>query len=96
MQARAKVDGNQSQIVMQLRGLGLSVRSTAMVGQGFPDIIVGYRGRNFIFEIKDPAQPPSKRRLTPLEVIFAEEWKGQVDMIEIVDDALTFMGIEHE
>lgn len=85
--ARAKVDGNQNEIVRQLREMGVSVHSTAPLGRGFPDIICGTRKKNFLFEIKDPAQPPSKRRLTDDEQAWHQLWDGQVHVIETWMDA---------
>lgn len=87
---RAKrIDANQKQIVKQLRQLpGVSVKITSMVGDGFVDAVIGYRGRNYLAEIKDPSQPPNKRKLTPDEQRFHKDWKGQVAIIECLDDAL--------
>ena len=93
MRRAAKVDDNQAKIVGGLRGLGATVRSTAALGEGFPDIIVGLRGRNWLLEIKDGSKPPSARKLTEHEVLFAKEWRGQVDVVENLDDALRVMGL---
>ena len=86
MRRAAKVDGNQNAIVSDLRKLGCSVAITSALGKGFPDIVVGLRGRNYLFEIKDPAQPPSKQRLTPDERDFAGDWFGQYSVITSVED----------
>lgn len=105
MRRAARIDANQPQIVNDLRGLGCVVWSTAGVGNGFPDIVVGHKGRNYLFEIKDPEKPPSKRRLTVKEMDFCSVWekpgwvtacKGQVDTIETVEDAMEIMGIERK
>lgn len=87
---RAKrIDANQNQIVKQLRQLpGVSVKITSMVGDGFVDAVIGYMGRNYLAEIKDPNQPPSKRKLTPDEQRFHKDWKGQVAIIQCFEDAL--------
>lgn len=79
-------DANQGQIVQQCRDLGYSVAVTSDLGNGFPDIMVGTAGFNLMFEIKDPSQPPSKRRLTPNEVDFHAGWRGQIDVVETIDD----------
>jgi hypothetical protein len=57
-----------------------------MVGHGFVDIVVGYAGANALVEIKDPEQPPSKRRLTEDEQKWHEEWKGTAKIIETFED----------
>lgn len=92
MRKNAKRDGNQDQIVAELRQAGVSVAVTHQLGGGFPDIVTGFRGQNYQFEIKDPGQPPSKRKLTPAEEKYHDEWKGQVDIILSADEALNIMG----
>ena len=50
--SRARVDANQPSIVEDLRKLGASVLHIHMVARNSPDIVVGYRGKNYLFEIK--------------------------------------------
>jgi len=85
-----RTDDNQFDIVRDLAKMGLSVRSTAMVGSGFVDIVVGdpETKHNFLFEIKNPEQPPSKRKLTDDEQEFHDTWRAQVDVIETAHDAM--------
>lgn len=75
-----------------LRRIGASVFSLHKVGQGCPDLLVGYRGRNWLIEIKNPDQVKSKRRLTPDEKEFHDSWRGQVAIVETVDEALAVLG----
>lgn len=89
----ARTDDNQTEIVQALRQCGCSVQSLAMVGQGVPDILVGFRGRNWLFEIKDGSKPPSRRSLTDDEQTWHLRWEGQVDTVEHVDDALRLLGL---
>lgn len=89
MRKRGRVDGNQAQIVKELRQAGCSVAMTSDLGCGVPDILVGLRGVNVWAEIKDPNQPPSKRRLTPDEKEFHAAWKGQVCVIETAEELLS-------
>ncbi len=86
-----KIDGNQTDIVQGLRKVGYSVAITSAAGDGFPDIVVGAKGKNYLFEIKDPAKPPSHRRLTPKQVKFHRDWWGQISVIETIDDALAVL-----
>lgn len=90
---RAKrVDDNQKRIVDELRKIpGVTVSHTHMIGQGFPDIVVGCKGRNYLFEIKNPRQPKSKRVLTPDEVSWHDGWTGQVDIVETVYDIINII-----
>jgi len=87
----ARVDRNQSSIVEALRKLGASVLHLHTIGKGAPDIAVGYKGRNALIEIKDGAKPPSARKLTPDEQKFHAEWRGQVAIIESIDEAVAFI-----
>lgn len=89
-----RVDANQPQIVSDLRALGYSVVSLARVGSGCGDILVGVRGHNLLFEIKDPAQPKSKRLLTDEECSFHLHWRGQIATIETTEQALDLIGIK--
>jgi hypothetical protein len=88
-----RVDANQSTIVKELRKLGAVVQSIADLGAGAPDLLVAYKGRNWLFEVKDWRQPPSKRRLTPQEKQWHQLWQtaGQVSVIETTEDALKVM-----
>lgn len=95
MRRAARIDDNQKQIVGELRQLpGCTVTSTAGVGNGFPDIVVGYQGINYLFEIKDPAKPPSARKLTEHEHRFHEAWTGQISVIQATEEAMEIMGIK--
>lgn len=76
MRRAAKVDANQSQIVDALRSCGASVQPLHMVGGGVPDLLVGYRNRTALIEVKDSQQPPSKRQLTPDQLDWHAAWRG--------------------
>ena len=89
----ARKDGNQTDIVTSLRQCGVSVFITHTLGGGFGDIVCGWMGRNYVFEIKDPALPPYHRRLTKDEEKWHQEWGGQVSIILTTEDALKVMGI---
>lgn len=70
----------------QVRKLGWACSSTHVIGKGFPDIAVGARGKNYFFEIKDPMQTKSGKKLTPDEIKWHAEWTGQVHIAETIDD----------
>lgn len=93
MRRAARVDDNQGQIVDALRRVGCSVWSLAGVGKGFPDLAVGFRGRNLFLEVKDGSKPPCKRKLTPDEEAFHASWRGHVAVVESVEDALKIVGV---
>lgn len=88
MRRAARVDANQAEIVEVLRAVGASVWITSSIGDGGPDIVVGYRGRNFLYEIKDGEKYASKTRLTADEREFHESWHGIVFIVRSVDEAI--------
>lgn len=79
-----KTDKNQQQIIDALRDCGVSVVNTAMVGNGFPDICVGFQKKTYLFEIKRD----KKYILTPAEIEFMRIWKGQMNIITNLDDVM--------
>ena len=88
MRKAAKVDANQEQVVSVLRGYGATVQSLATVGKGVPDLLVGYRGRNFLMEVKDGSKIPSLRKLTPDQEIWHSGWKGSVCVVNTPSEAV--------
>jgi Holliday junction resolvase len=78
-----RVDDNQSKVVKALRDLGATVQHLHAVGKGCPDIVVGFKGKNLLLEIKDG----DKKVLTPDQVNWHKLWKGQVSVVTSVDDA---------
>ncbi len=71
-----KIDANHNDVADYLRAVGWSVFSTAALGSGFPDLLVGRPGFAAVVEVKDGAKPPSARKLTPDEQRFAESFTG--------------------
>ncbi|MEW5968993.1 MAG: hypothetical protein AB1706_03840 [Pseudomonadota bacterium] len=84
----ARIDANQNEIVKALRQVGASVQSLASNGKGCPDLLVGFRGVNWLLEIKDGQKVKSARKLTPDQVEWHESWCGQVHVIESIDQAI--------
>jgi hypothetical protein len=91
MRRRGRVDGNQAQIVDDLRKFGASVQSLSSIGGGCPDLLVGYRGLNFLFEVKDPKQKPSDRILTEDELKWHSGWRGNCRTIESSEQAIDLL-----
>jgi Holliday junction resolvase len=84
-----RVDMNQRNIIEALRDVGATVTDTHSLGKGFPDIVVGHAGLNYLFEIKHP----ENGSLTPDEKNFRVTWAGQADTITCWRDAFEIMGI---
>ncbi|KWN80844.1 hypothetical protein WM24_23700 [Burkholderia ubonensis] len=91
MRRAARVDDNQAEIVVGLRKIGASVTPIHQVGNGCPDLAVGYRGRTVLFELKDPKQPLSKRKLTDDEAIWFGSWRGEAYVIETIEQAIEYL-----
>jgi hypothetical protein len=91
MRRAAKVDRNQAEIVAALRAIGCSVQPLHGVGDGCPDLLIGYRGVNHLAEIKDSAKPPSARELTPDQQKWHVEWRGHAMVITSVEEAIAFV-----
>jgi hypothetical protein len=88
MRRAARVDSNQKKIVDALRRCGASVLITSQLKNCF-DILVGYKGVNYIVEIKDGDKPISQRKLTKGEQKFCDEWQGgKYYVIESIEQAL--------
>ncbi len=85
-----KRDLNQDEIVEALRDIGATVVSITMVGGGAPDLIVGFRGLNYLMEIKNPAHRTSK--LSDKQITWHESWKGDVSVVWSIEEALETVG----
>lgn len=92
MHRTRKVDSNQAELVKQIRKIpGVSVLHIHVVGKGAPDVIIGYKGKNFLAEIKDPGKFKSQRKLTEDEEKFRNSWCGQVQTVETFDDVIRIL-----
>lgn len=88
MRRAAKTDANHQEIVKGLRKSGCTVLDLSAVGNGCPDIAVGRAGINWLFEIKDGSKPPSARKLTMMEQAFFATWRGNVQVVKSLDEAI--------
>jgi hypothetical protein len=91
MRRAAKVDRNQAEIVAALRAAGASVQSLAAIGAGCPDLLVGFRGKNMLMEVKDGLKPPSGRMLKPDQVEWHIGWRGHAQVVNSADEALAML-----
>ena len=83
-----KVDTNQAEIVDALRKAGASVFDLHEVGRGLPDILVGYRNKNYLMEIKY-----KKGVLNAKENDFFDNWQGQAIVVYTAEQALRVIKI---
>lgn len=88
----ARTDANHAEIVIALRQVGASVYDASPMGKGFPDLIVGFRGVNYLIEIKNPLSYYGRHGLNKLQEAFVAQWQGKVSVIRTVGEALSAIG----
>ena len=87
----ARADANQPEIVKQLRKLGMSVQCN------MDDILVGWQGKNYWIEIKDPEKTLNKdgsyksTSLKDSQKKLLAEWKGQYHVCHSLEQILEVM-----
>ena len=72
---------------MALLKAGASVQTLAVCGQGVPDLLVGYQGRNVLLEVKTASGKLNKR-----QVEWHCDWRGQVEIVRSAEEALAVIG----
>lgn len=92
MRRAARTDGNHSEILAALRKAGAGVCDLSRVGQGCPDALVSYHGQWYLVEIKDRAQPPSRRKLRPTQRDWHAQHSAKVHVITSAEEALRAIG----
>jgi len=92
MRRIARTDDNQKEIVVALRQVGASVQPIHTLGKGVPDLLIGFRGQNFLLEVKDGSKPPSQQKLTPDEKEWHKMWRGNVATVSTVEEAMAGIG----
>jgi Holliday junction resolvase len=86
--AAAKRDKNEPEIIAALLAVGASV--SQLSGRGLPDLLVGFKGVNYLLEVKNKE---SGGKLKPDQVEFIASWQGRpVVVVWNVDDALKAIG----
>ena len=96
MRKAAKIDANQTEIVCALRAAGATVQSLAATGKGCPDLLVGYKGINYLLEIKDGKKTPSEQRLTPDQIHWHLHWGGMVHVVKNTEEALKILKAKND
>ena len=80
---RHRADDNQGPIVAGLRAIGVHVAITSQVGDGFPDLVVSYRGWWSPIEVKG-----SGEGLTDDQIVFHKKAQAPIPIVETVDEAI--------
>jgi hypothetical protein len=95
MRRAARVDANQQAIVDALRAAGVSVEVL-----GDPtDLLVGFRGQNWLLEVKNPTTRYGQGRndnaagTTSKQEKWRDGWRGQVAVVWSVEEAFEVLGL---
>jgi Holliday junction resolvase len=80
----AKRDENEVEIVNALRTIGASVAHLS--SKGIPDLLVSFKNKLYLMEVKKP-----KGKLTPEQIKFHENWKGEIHIVRTVDEAIKIL-----
>jgi hypothetical protein len=83
---RNRADGNQAPIVEALKRIGARVLNLSQVGGGCPDLLVGFRGRNILMEVKQPGEKLKKEQA---EVI--AYWPAEVHVVRTPEEAVALV-----
>ena len=79
-----RVDENQNLIKHTFIALGASVLNLSRVGQGCPDLLIGYKGKSVLVEVKS-----AKGTFTEPQLKFIGKWKGgAINRIDSVEGAI--------
>lgn len=88
MRTRARIDINQTEIVVALRRCGASVLHLHQIGNGCPDILIRLpNGEMHLCEIKNGNR---KWKLEPEQVKFHDEW-GPIAILDSVESAISWI-----
>lgn len=85
-----RVDLNHADVVKTLRSLGAGVVDMSRVGQGFPDLLVHYKGQCVLVEVKSG----ETKKFTTAQLKFMENWQGPtVVRINDIDGAIRLIKV---
>lgn len=87
MRRAARVDANQAEIVKELRKIGAFVQPIHRLGQGVPDLLVSFRQRWLVMELKRDA----KANLTPYEAKWVGKQRAPVFIVTSPLEAVEFL-----
>lgn len=87
-----KRDENESSIVLALRQVG----ATVWLMDTPCDLLVGFRGNNYLLEVKNPGDKETKTakgKKTKDQEEFFKVWNGQVNIVYNYQEAFEIIGV---
>lgn len=92
---RTNVDRNQRAIMDALRAIGATVLHLPATAAGLPDLLVGFRGRTLLLEVKNPATRYGRAGMAASQRQFAQTWNGApVYVVTTPSEAMQAIGVE--
>lgn len=83
-----RTDANQSQIVATMRAAGAIVTILSDAGNGIPDLLVSFRDKWYLAEVKMPG-----KKLTTCEREWIDAQQAPVHLVYTSEDALKMLGV---
>jgi hypothetical protein len=80
MRRAARTDNNQHELVEALKKIG----ARCYYIKEPVDLVVGFRGRSILLEVKQPGKAPSKEQRE-----FIESWPGEIHVCHTIDEAIS-------
>lgn len=78
-----KRDANEPEIVRALQAIGATVERLDVI-----DLLVGYRGRNYLLEVKDPARLRDHKAHRERQIAWRLAWKGEAVEVTTAGEAI--------
>jgi hypothetical protein len=88
MRRAARRDANEDEIVEALKAAGAKVRRL-----DFIDLLVGFRRRNYLLEVKNPKRKGKDMAHRMKQAQWRAEWPGQAAEVTTVEEALAVLGM---
>ena len=85
MRRAARTDDNQHELVEALKKIGAKCY---FIGKPV-DLLVGYRGKNLLLEVKRPDKRGQPSAFTKEQKDFIETWPGDVAICYTIDEAIS-------
>jgi hypothetical protein len=82
-----RTDNIQTEVVHALRELGATVKVVSSFGKALPDLLVGFKGLNFLLEVKSH----KRAKLTRAQKTFFKDWRGQVTVVYSPQEAIELL-----
>ena len=85
---QGKRDANEPENIAALEAVGATVEQIP-TGRGVPDLLVGYKGKCYLLEVKMP-----NGKLNKKQVKWHGNWKGQCCVVRNAQEALDAIGYD--